>query len=187
MITQPALEVLSLEEESIDEEFLSKFHVEMPKEQILSFLSDPPAGSLPQSAYGDIESKTDAFREPEERPLVLPRIVSRVRDRFISLQKWEGVVCYVNGDSFVAKLTDLTRGGPDEEAEFPLDEISEEDRKLVKPGAVFYWNIGYHDLHRGQRIRSSLIRFRRLPAWTKKEIESARKEAERISNLICWR
>ena len=62
---------------------------------------------------------------------------------FISLQKWEGIVMDVMDDAFLARLIDLTQKGTDEEAEFSFDEISEEDKPLIRSGAIFYWNIGY--------------------------------------------
>jgi hypothetical protein len=118
---------------------------------------------------------------------VLPRRANpRRQDSFVSLQKWEGVVLAVEHDSFLARLIDLTQGGTEEEAEFSLDDISEEDKPLLKPGAIFYWNIGYHDSRTGQRRKVSEIRFRRLPAWTSKEIEAAKREAIRLRDLIGW-
>jgi hypothetical protein len=116
-----------------------------------------------------------------------PQKTAPRQSAFISLQKWEGVVLAVLSDSFLARLVDLTRTGPDEEAEFPLDEVSEEDRPLIRPGAIFYWNIGYHNSYSGQRTRTSIIRFRRLPAWTREEIEAATREAERLGKSIGWK
>jgi hypothetical protein len=117
------------------------------------------------------------FRRPKLHPL----------DRFVSLQKWEGVVLAVEHDSFFARLVDLTQGNPQEEGEFSLDDVSNEDRPLLKPGSIFYWNIGYHDSRTGQRRKVSEIRFRRLPAWTLKEIEDARQGAIRLRDLLGWK
>ena len=108
------------------------------------------------------------------------------RNTFISLQEWEGIVEKVKEESFDARLVDLTRNNPDEVLEdFPLDDISEEDRRLVAPGAVFYWCIGYH-VRKGQRSRTSEIRFRRLPVWGEAEIEEARQTAENRRRDIVW-
>jgi len=109
------------------------------------------------------------------------------QDRFISLQKWEGAVLEVKEDSFFARLVDLTDSNIDEEAEFSIEELSPEDRPLIKPGAIFYWNIGYLDKRSGQRIHASLIRFRRLPAWTSKEIQQVQEEAARLQELFDWK
>lgn len=101
-------------------------------------------------------------------------------------QKWEGMVLEVLDTSFVARLVDLTQTGPDEEAEFLLDAISAEDRPLVRPGAIFYWNIGYHTSYSGQWVRASIMSFRWLPVWTQAEIEAAKREAGRLGKAIGW-
>ncbi len=146
-----------------------------------------PVGSATGSTM--LESNIEESAKPEyQLKPVLPRTGNpRPQDRFVSLQKWEGAVLGVEHNSFFAKLVDLTQGSPEEEAEFCLDDVSEEDRPLLKPGAIFYWNIGYHDSRTGQRRKVSEIRFRRLPAWTAREIEAARREATRLGDLIGWK
>ena len=112
----------------------------------------------------------------------------RVRqDAFVSLQSWEGTVMRVLDESFVARLVDRSSKTHDEEAEFPLSEVSDDDRDLVQKGAVFYWNIGYIIKPSRQKIRASIVRFRRLPAWTKVEVDSAKQAAERLADFIGWR
>jgi hypothetical protein len=113
-------------------------------------------------------------------------VYAQPRSRFEVLQKWEGIVLDVLHDSFTARLIDLTRQGADEEAEFALDEIDEGDKDLLKPGAVFYWNVGYSDSLSG-RARVSIIRLRRLPIWRKEELERAKRDAERLSTLLEWK
>jgi hypothetical protein len=136
-----------------------------------------------------MESNIEESAKPgyQLKPILLRTANFRPQDRFVSLQKWEGVVLGVGHDSFLARLVDLTLGSPEEEGEFCLDDISEEDRPLLKLGAIFYWNIGYHDSRTGQRRKVSEIRFRRLPAWTMKEIEAAKREATRLRDLIGWK
>ena len=113
-------------------------------------------------------------------------VYSQPRTRFEVLQKWEGIVLDVLDDSFTARLIDLTLQGFDEEAEFALEEIDEGDKPLLKPGAIFYWNIGYSDSPSG-RARVSIIRFRRLPIWRSEELERAKHDAERLSDLLEWK
>lgn len=105
---------------------------------------------------------------------------------FNSLLKREGTVISIMENYFTAKLVDLTHDAVDELADFPFDEISDDDRNLVKEGAVFYWNIGYKLQPTGQKERSSIIRFRRLPAWTRKEIETAEKNADKLTSIFGW-
>lgn len=105
-------------------------------------------------------------------------------NRMVSLQKWQGYVLEVLRDSLLVRLIDLSQKGPDEEAEIPFEEISPDDQKLIRPGAIFYWNIGYLDFYTGQRVRASIIRFQRLPAWSKEEIDEAKREAERLQDIF---
>lgn len=96
---------------------------------------------------------------------------------FDALQKWEGHVVSVSEADFTATLVDLTQPGVEEEVVLDLSEVSEDDVPLVQPGAVFYWSVGYRVEQSGERSRSSVIWFRRLPAWTDKDIERARERA----------
>jgi len=118
-------------------------------------------------------------------PLV-PRFSSKP-SRFRALQKWEGHVREIKADMFVAELVDLDKVAPMEEAEIPLQEVSEEDRELLKIGAIFYWTIGYSESPAGTRRRAGEIRFRRLPAWTKREISEAERDAKEIIDALSWK
>lgn len=166
----------------------------LPKEHVLSYFVRTESDSSTVDVYDTLTSQTSALdglhkglvtEESQHRHIMYLRTTPR-QSVFISLQKWEGVVLEVMTGSFLVRLVDLTRTGPDEEAELPLDEISEEDRPLVRPGAIFYWHIGYHTSYSGQRTRTSIIRFRRLPAWTREEIDAARREAEHLGESIGW-
>lgn len=105
--------------------------------------------------------------------------------RFVSLQKWEGVVTEIEDDSFTARLTDLTQGGSDEIIEFSFDDVPSDDRSLIQEDAIFYWNIGFETM-RGQDRKVSLIKFRRLPRWSKKKIQAMREKGEDLMNQIQW-
>lgn len=115
----------------------------------------------------------------EEIQILLPPPVIEPRGRFRSLQQYEGVVLSVGEDSFWAKLTEKgSAGTEDEEGEFAIEEVSETDRHLITPGAVFYWHIGYHDSVSKQRTRQSVILFRRLPAISGVCLDRSRKKAQ---------
>ena len=136
-------------------------------------------GAQVAQAIDEVEA-WDAASARIIRP-VFPRVPSRSRvGDFAALQRWEGVVLEAGPDRFIARLVDKTSSNADEEAEFRLDEISRSDLELVMPGAVFYWSIGYLDRPSGQRHRQSVITFRRLPAWTDRQLEDARKRAEKL-------
>ncbi len=143
----------------------------------------------PNSKPGSVRS--DAARAEDTRPMretaVLPDTLPKspspeIPVRFVPLQKWEGTVTAMTEIEFTAVLREP--GEHDEEATFDIEEIPPGDRHLVCPGAVFYWSVGYRD--RSQRVRESLIRFRRLPVWTKKELARAEREADEIISALQW-
>lgn len=122
--------------------------------------------------------------EKNPQPVVIPKPFTFTHNRFVPLQKWEGVVLKKTDQSFFARLVDLTTRGIEEEAEFALEEVPDSDLDLLQDGAVFYWDIGYLDQTNGQRLRASSLRFRRLPAWTAQELKEAENRASHLEALF---
>jgi len=105
--------------------------------------------------------------------------------QFKLLQHWEGVADEIGENSFWATLSDLTNpDSPEEYAELPLAEVAPADLEILKPGAVFYWSIGYETTPAGTRRRVSEVRLRRNPTWTRRAIENLGSEAERLATLL---
>ncbi len=70
----------------------------------------------------------------------------------------------VSEDHFVAIVSDRTNPAlADEQVTLELEEVTSDDIPLLKPGAVFYWSIGYADYPGRPRVRESRVRFRRIP------------------------
>jgi hypothetical protein len=105
---------------------------------------------------------------------------------FHALQEWEGYIVRVSNSHVTARLVDLTAGNKvaTDEAEIPIDEISDEDLAKLEPGRLFRWAIGFQRLATGAKQRTSQIVFRQLPAWTKREIEDAKSEAAAMSEYF---
>ena len=100
---------------------------------------------------------------------------------FKILQQWEGIVSEMTEDSVWAELVDLTnRGNAEEYVELPLAEFPEADRDILKPGSVFYWAIGREWSPGGQMRRISEIRVRRIPQWSRHDIETIREKAQNL-------
>lgn len=136
-----------------------------------------------QSGTFSINGGSAAFTYNLSRPVFpLPQI-SLAKERFKAVQKWEGFVIEVKDDTFIARLTPLAGQGSDQEAEIYINEIEEDDRGLIEPGAIFYWSIGYL-IKPARRLRASIIRFRRLPKWTERKLEIARAKATELKNLL---
>jgi hypothetical protein len=102
-------------------------------------------------------------------------------------QQWEGYVESLTANGFHALLVDMSSSSNEEErTEVAFGEVSDFDRQLVQPGAVFYWSLGYRVRPSGQREGMSVIRFRRLPVWTAEELESAHRAAKAAADLFGW-
>lgn len=107
--------------------------------------------------------------------------------RLQARQLWEGTVIESGDDGFVATLSDKTNpDNPDEHARFAFElvEVSEGDRKLIQPGAAFYWTIGSERTPGGQVKNVSMIQFRRLPAWTRSSLHQAATQGKRVRELF---
>jgi len=103
---------------------------------------------------------------------------------FQTLQQWEGTVVEVSKEEFTSRLVSLTGSMPDKIATISKEEVSDPDQDLVKPGSVFYWTIGYRiELH-GQKSLNSVIKFRRLPSWTRREIKQIEEIATSFDRLF---
>lgn len=140
----------------------------------------------------DIMPSGDSFlSEPEsisvqkEDPVL--KVVSKNQEgTSLTFQKWRGVVKDIQDDTFIAKLTDLLRNIPDEEAEFFCADVQYDDRELLYSGAVFYWCIGYTISPSSQVRRTSFLRFQRLPLYSKVGIDKTRQKVNDIQKNITW-
>lgn len=135
-------------------------------------------------------SRTTAYDETTKPakitlPHLLPHSSFTFPRSFHLLQQWEGRVEQRDSDTFVAVITDKSNvGNPDEEVELFLAEIEREELSFVRPGALFYWSVGYEDGPGIPRQRVSRIRFRRLPGITTRDILRAENNAKKLADLF---
>ncbi len=117
-----------------------------------------------------------SYQEPQKKPL----------HYFQVLQEWEGYISELSETSFTAMLLDITANDnmPNEEADFDLNDVNDEDQFHIKEGAVFRWVVGYYRSKSGSKRRASEIVFRRMSPWSKQEIEKANKETEKFKKII---
>jgi hypothetical protein len=98
--------------------------------------------------------------------------------------QWEGTVTEVGADEFSVVLCDILNPGAEEyDAVFSLEEVADEDRDLLKEGAILYWTIGYEQ-RGGQRRRISEVRLRRLPAWSRADLARVEKASRELDDLF---
>jgi CheY-like chemotaxis protein len=63
----------------------------------------------------------------------------------------------VGRQTFEAELFDPAHPSVIEHGEFSISELPPDELALLRPGAIFYWMIGYRDLSTRQRRRESII------------------------------
>lgn len=150
-----------------------------PNEEILGFDTDI---SITHASKG---TRFLSIKDPLPEKLKFSKNSPSVS--FDPIQEWEGYVKEINGDKFTADLIDLTDPNNKrlELGEFDINDISN-DPSLLKEGAVFRISIGYKIERSGSRTKNFQIIFRRLPAWSKTEIENSKKEAAELINSIQW-
>ncbi len=146
-------------------------------------LTEPNRDIADQIQISDPSGVSNTLDFRSGQLLFFPPPLRPAQEHFRALQKWEGHVLEVEQGTFRARLVPIVGEGVDQVAEIHLNEVEEEDQALIEPGAVFYWSIGYLDRPSG-RYRASVIRFRRLPAWTKCEIDSADAEVAKLRALL---
>ena len=139
-------------------------------------LRDSAEATVSQAVNASTEAKSSGTVKcemlfPEGADYVTPPMRSPSRQpNFVVHQAWEGTVLEIFDDSFNARIRDLTDlERPDEIVEMLVEDLDESDCPLLKPGAVFYWNIGYLEGRGFPRQRTSRVTFRRIPRFLASE------------------
>lgn len=127
----------------------------------------------------------DSRTIPQRKEVVAPPTRTAI-DREIDfdatvIQLWEGRVLSVDLDNEVMSVLLTAKIGemPEHSAEIELQWVSEQDRDLVVPGAVFYLTL-YKKTQKGSIKNSQELRFRRRPSWTKQEVQRIHSDAEQM-------
>lgn len=91
---------------------------------------------------------------------------------FLLESAWEGVVQDVEDETFTARVTPIGSGQTEYVVTLPLDDLDDADRGRVRPGSLFYWNVG-RDLSTRPRRRVSEIWIRRIDMSSVPEADSS--------------
>ena len=108
---------------------------------------------------------------------------------YSDITEFSGEVLLVNEAEgvFVANVTNNNNAEDCYRAEFDIDEVPSSDLALLRPGALFFWNVG-REIFNGTERNVSHIAFRRMGAIGKRHltrlVESARNDAESIRRAI---
>lgn len=144
-----------------------------------------PEGSEDKFDNPPTEYQQNASKQIPKHAIVSP--LKNIKGDFRLLQMWEGRILDVNGDKqeFSAIISDKTNTElADEQVTLSIEEIPPNDLPLLNEGAVFYWSIGYADYPGRPRTRESRIRFRRLPKWSRRELNKARKTGASLAEFF---
>jgi len=117
-----------------------------------------------------------------ERPVLNVPLHREAGSSASLIQVWEGTVQEVlpSGEAMSVLLRSKLGGSADHFADIDFEWVSDQDRDLIKPGAVFYLSL-YKERRPGGSIKNSEeLRFRRLPAWTRRDASLIRSEARRL-------
>jgi len=137
------------------------------------------------TAFVDKANYDETSTIPKNKEVVPPSpqlIIDRSEDIDATvIQLWEGRVLEVDIQNELMQVLLTAKIGqiPEHTAEIELQWVSEQDRDLVAPGAVFYLTL-YKQTRRGSIKNSQELRFRRRPAWTKQQVQKIYADADLI-------
>lgn len=119
----------------------------------------------------------------------LEKEIRPTKRQFYPIIEWEGYVDEITETEFFVKMVNLRSNStiPEDMASFSIiKDVGDEDRKLLKEGAIVRYVLGWETLPGGQSRRVSELYFRRLPAHTKKDYERAKIKAKKLLDSINW-
>jgi len=131
------------------------------------------------------DDSTAFYQDKRDVRVRVPAIsrISKVSEGALTavMQIWEGTVISIDESKQYMSVKLIDRAGliPAHTADVDLEWVAQQDVDLVKPGAIFYWTI-YKETKRGTVKNSEELQFRRLPYWTKKQVEQLYKDADSL-------
>lgn len=134
-----------------------------------------------------VDEQDTAF-DPGARSILVPPVLPRLHrgmhvDADAALpQIWEGTVLSVNAAEGSLNAILRAKHGPTEDhvGNVYFEWVMEQDRELVRPGAVFYLTMYRSRLRGGTIVNAQELRFRRLPAWSKSQV----RKIEELADLL---
>ena len=118
-------------------------------------------------------------------PRIIPSRTFEPTAKVEIIAEWDGYVEEVHKDYFVARMRGLRPEnvrGKEEEAEIPIANVDAYDLDLMAEGGFFRLLIGRETPKVGPMKCFTSVQFRRLPAYSAKDIQAAEKEANEIVN-----
>jgi hypothetical protein len=138
-----------------------------------------PKGGRP--VYDSYISRSQIPQRRFAPPVVLGiRQIAESADAAV-IQVWEGKVLRVDHKRAVMEVSLEAKIGniPPHAAEIELQWVTDQDRDLVEPGAIFYLTL-FKRTKRGSIENTQELRFRRLPAWTRQQVAQVHEDAAHL-------
>lgn len=109
-------------------------------------------------------------------------------DRFMETVSWQGYIESISEKekTIYGRMRELYKNGTEESIEFDFNDVSDDDKELVKIGAIFYYSIGYA-LKNGQRIKMAILRFKRNVKFSGLDVDNITDNAHKLSLGINWK
>lgn len=102
----------------------------------------------------------------------------------LPIEVWEGVVIHqLDAETLQVSLTPKIGSSPAHTAEIELQWVDEQDRDLIRPGAVFYLSLGKTS-RGGSYENAQKIRFRRQPDWSARQVKKIWADVKILSGKI---
>jgi len=106
----------------------------------------------------------------------------------VVLEIWEGVVQAVNEGTQAMDVVLEAKSGamPTHVAQIELQWVADQDKDLVRPGAVFYLTL-YKRTKHGSVANGQELRFRRRPGWSNEQLAQVKADAAALEGKIVQR
>jgi hypothetical protein len=151
-------------------------------------LGTPSAGQIvPVTATSFTDAGTQepepVISRRERRHVKTRRVARNSTGRLWLLQRWQGQILKVGPETFEAQLFDPSDPSLMEHAEFSKTQVTPEQVAFLRPGALFYWFIGYKDI--GQtREHVSQIWMRRGGRMDRKKFDEELRKVKQIWGIF---
>lgn len=106
-------------------------------------------------------------------------------DHYVDTISWRGHIESIKGNVFYARMKEIENKGTEESAQFDKKEVSEDDKEFIRPGAVFYYSIGYN-LSNGTKKKVAVIKFKRNVLFTNTDIDTISEKVQNLDTDINW-
>ena len=147
-----------------------------------------PSEGTAAASHSSAEGAASSYCESDFEvisPVPVPYTANTVAVDSKPIQIWEGVVLALDPELSVMHVRLNAKIGkiPEHSATVSLEWVHDQDRELIKLGAIFYLTV-FRKLSRGSVQNAQEIRFRRLPSWSNADVRRLRTAADALASTM---